>query len=170
MWKVECVYTVSDQPFGTTQMNKLLKTAISFVALCFINVTGGQAQTDTDRAAIEAGRDIVRQEQTLAARQQAQALDSFEPSARRVFLLCRQEDPQCIPLIQKANEAFLDHPRMTYGGVRYECNVTYTSQNDLQTTYTRFMQMVMHDPSVGSWQPWQVVYLTYSMYGGPCSP
>ena len=167
-------------------MNKLLKTAISFVALCFINVTGGQAQTDTDRATIEAGRDIVRQEHARTAQQQArenavariaedlaahaQPVSEPTPSARRVFLLCRQEDPQCIPLIQKANEAFLDHPRMTYGGVRYECNVTYTSQNDLQTTYTRFMQMVMRDPSVANWRAWQVIYLTYSMYGGPCSP
>ena len=29
-------------------MNKLLKTATALVALCFIDVTGGQAQTDTD--------------------------------------------------------------------------------------------------------------------------
>ena len=151
-------------------MNKLLKTAISFVALCFINVTGGQAQTDTDRAAIEAGRDIVRQEQTLAARQQAQALDSFEPSARRVFLLCRQEDPQCIPLIQKANEAFLEHPHLIYDNTFYQCAVTRENQNTLDITYARFMQQVEHDPSVGQWRAWQVVYLTYSMFGGPCSP
>ena len=167
-------------------MNKLLKTATALVALCFIDVTGGQAQTDTDRATIEAGRDIVRQEHARTAQQQArenavariaedlaahaQPVSEPTPSARRVFLLCRQEDPQCIPLIQKANEAFLEHPHLIYGNTFFQCAVTRENQNTLDITYARFMQQVEHDPSVGQWRAWQVVYLTYSMFGGPCSP
>jgi len=91
-------------------------------------------------------------------------------SARRVFLLCASEDPECVPLIRKANEDFLDHPYMIYGDTFYRCKVTATNQNPLDVTFTRFMQQIAHIPSLGDWTPWQVVYLTYSMYGGPCSP
>lgn len=90
-------------------------------------------------------------------------------SARRVFLLCLQEDPSCWNLLEQANKDYLADPSIMIGDVKYKCYITRENANNLSRTRYLFMQVVSQYSSVvDDWEPRDVIHLTYSLMGrGP---
>src|SRR5579864_4620552 len=80
------------------------------------------------------------------------------PSARRVFLLCRMEDPECGTLLQNAYDEFLANPSVTecytenFGGkgvynqqqrcwtIKNVCHFVREPALSLQDIYVSYMQ------------------------------
>jgi hypothetical protein len=84
---------------------------------------------------------------------------SAEPSARRVYLLCNAEDPECGPLLRDAFQAFLANPTLTecysqdFGGGVYDstrrcwetttvCHYQKTPDLNFDLFYQTFMTSV----------------------------